>query len=245
MAAVNFNAKLKHLVKEILKYPLTHHVSLALDQSYINTFHEFRTIDVDNVYTFTYKEASAKPDAAPSKLHLTLVKAIQRCVHYCQFLQDDSHTDCDNPAQWVFEAWDVWKRHGLATYLATVAAAAVPTAVAGVASLPFVPTTQKDDDAALVSWNRKPRDVSKYPILMFTLTCFGELNKKKPIYSKCAGENVPAQNRHKTGTFSSAHSHWHIFYKGINTLRKCSAVLCRHKILTGTFSPAHSPAHFE
>jgi hypothetical protein len=29
----------------------------------------------------------------------------------------------------------------------------------------FVSTAQKDDEAALISWNRKPRDVAKYPLL--------------------------------------------------------------------------------
>jgi hypothetical protein len=29
----------------------------------------------------------------------------------------------------------------------------------------FVTTAQKGDDAALISWNTKPRDVAKYPLL--------------------------------------------------------------------------------
>jgi hypothetical protein len=29
----------------------------------------------------------------------------------------------------------------------------------------YVSPAQKDDDAALISWNRKPRDVAKYPLL--------------------------------------------------------------------------------
>jgi hypothetical protein len=150
MVTVNFDAPLEHLVKEILKYPLSHHVSLALDQSYINTFHDFRMIDIDVVHTFTYKEVSAKPDVASSKLHLTLVKAIQRCVHYCQFLQDNKHLDCDDPTKWVYEEFDTRKRPGHATYIAKLATAITPP-IAGSTSLPFIPTTQKDDDAALVS----------------------------------------------------------------------------------------------
>jgi hypothetical protein len=100
----NFDVKLEHLVKEILKYPLSHHVSLGLDQSYINTFHEFRMINIDNFHTFTYKKASAKKEDLPSKLRMTLVKAIQCCVHYCQFLQDDKHTDCDDPTLWFMRS---------------------------------------------------------------------------------------------------------------------------------------------
>jgi hypothetical protein len=29
----------------------------------------------------------------------------------------------------------------------------------------YVSPAQKDDEAALISWNRKPRDVAKYPLL--------------------------------------------------------------------------------
>jgi hypothetical protein len=43
-------------------------------------------------------------------------------------------------------------------------AAAIPTPVTSTTDA-FVTNAQKDDDAALISWNRKPRDVAKYPLL--------------------------------------------------------------------------------
>jgi hypothetical protein len=64
----------------------------------------------------------------------------------------------------VYEEFNTWKRHGHAKYIAELSAAITPP-IAGSTSLPFISTTQKDDDAALISWNRKPRDVAKYPIL--------------------------------------------------------------------------------
>jgi hypothetical protein len=32
-------------------------------------------------------------------------------------------------------------------------------------SAAYVSPAQKDDEAALISWNRKPRNVAKYPLL--------------------------------------------------------------------------------
>jgi hypothetical protein len=42
--------------------------------------------------------------------------------------------------------------------------AAIPNQVTSTTAA-FVTTAQKDDDAALISWNRKPQDVAKYPLL--------------------------------------------------------------------------------
>jgi hypothetical protein len=61
-------------------FTLTHPVGLALPQSHVMTFDEFRSIDVDDVYEFTYtKKPNTKPD---TKLHFMLVKQVQRCIHY-------------------------------------------------------------------------------------------------------------------------------------------------------------------
>jgi hypothetical protein len=43
-------------------------------------------------------------------------------------------------------------------------AATIPITVTSMATA-FVTTAQKDDEATLISWNRKPRDVAKYPLL--------------------------------------------------------------------------------
>jgi hypothetical protein len=42
---------------------------------------------------------------------------------------------------------------------------AAATTTPATSTAAFVTTAQKDDDAALISWNRKPRDVAKYPLL--------------------------------------------------------------------------------
>jgi hypothetical protein len=59
-----------------------------------------------------------------------------------------------------------------ATYLTSLIP--VPSSTAAATSTPvtattttaaFVTTAQKNDDAALISWNRKPRNVANYPLL--------------------------------------------------------------------------------
>jgi hypothetical protein len=60
--------------------------------------------------------------------------------------------------------------NGYATYLTslipiTSSTAAATSTPATATAAAFVTTAQKDDDAALISWNRKPRDVAKYPLL--------------------------------------------------------------------------------
>ena len=72
-----------------------------------------------------------------------------------------------------FQYWIIFKRIFLvARYRACPkkvqveperAKTASPTTASGLAT--STTQAQKEDDAALVSWNRKPRDVSKYPII--------------------------------------------------------------------------------
>jgi hypothetical protein len=46
----------------ILKLALTHPLALALSQSYVQTFDDFRTIDVDDVHEFKYTLATDPKD---------------------------------------------------------------------------------------------------------------------------------------------------------------------------------------
>jgi hypothetical protein len=50
----NFDAELEHIVTVILKLPLANPLALALSQSFVNTFDDFRTIDIDDVHEFRY-----------------------------------------------------------------------------------------------------------------------------------------------------------------------------------------------
>jgi hypothetical protein len=80
------DANLEYLIKHIMGFTLTHPVGLALPQSYVTTFDEFRTIDVDDVYKFQY---SSTPKASPDiKLHFMLVKQVQRCIHYAHYKEE-------------------------------------------------------------------------------------------------------------------------------------------------------------
>jgi hypothetical protein len=50
----NFDANLEHIVTVILKLTLAYALALALSQSFVNTFDDFRTIDIDDVHEFRY-----------------------------------------------------------------------------------------------------------------------------------------------------------------------------------------------
>jgi hypothetical protein len=111
------------------------------------------------------------PNTPGTKLHVTIVKKIQRMVSYARYMEDNKDTDCDTPEIWDTDIYSKWCRNGYANYLTSLTAP-VPGSTAAATSTPatstataFVTTTQKDYEAALISWNRKPRDVAKYPLL--------------------------------------------------------------------------------
>jgi hypothetical protein len=92
-------------------------------------------------------------------------------VCYAHFKEDLKDTDCHTPMVWDIDSYSELSRNGYATYLATLTGSNA-AAISSVIPLPVTSTTtayvspaQKDDNAALNSWNRKPRDVAKYPLL--------------------------------------------------------------------------------
>jgi hypothetical protein len=119
--------------------------------------------DVDDVYEFQY---SSTPKVSPDiKLHFLLVKQVQHCIHYDCFKEGLNDLQSDNPTLWSKTEYSKWCQNGYATYLATLApATATPLPVTSMTAT-YVSRAQKDDKAALISWNRKPRDVAKYPLL--------------------------------------------------------------------------------
>jgi hypothetical protein len=166
----NFDAILEHIVTVILKLTLAHPLALALSQSFVNTFDDFRTIDIYDVHEFRYNMTSVPLSTPGIKLHVTVVKKIQRMVSYAHYKEENKHTDCDTPIVWDTDVYSKWCRNGYATYLTSLIP--VPSSNAAATSTPatataaaFGTTAQKDDDAALISWNRKPRNVAKYPLL--------------------------------------------------------------------------------
>jgi hypothetical protein len=66
---------------------------------------------------------------------------------------------------WSKTEYSTWSRNGYPAYLATLSpAVAIPLPVTSMTAT-YVSPAQKDDEAALISWNRKPHDVAKYPLL--------------------------------------------------------------------------------
>jgi hypothetical protein len=115
----SFDADLEHLVVKIMKYDLKHPLAITLEQTFITTFDEFRSIEVADVGDWHYLDVSTKDK---TKLHSNLVKAIQRGVSYARHLEDINDADCDDPTQWDAKTYSKWTRNGYATYLNTVQA---------------------------------------------------------------------------------------------------------------------------
>jgi hypothetical protein len=93
----SFDTDLEHLVLDIMRYDLKHPLATALEQAYITTFDEFRSIEVADVGNYTICDTTTKVE---SKLHSNLVKAIQRGVSYARHLEDSNDPVCDDPTRW-------------------------------------------------------------------------------------------------------------------------------------------------
>jgi hypothetical protein len=91
----SFDPDLEHLVVDIMKYDLKHPLAIALQEAYITTFDEFRSIEIADVSEYTLLDTTTRVKS--SKLHSSLVKAIQRGVSYARHLEDISGPDCDDP----------------------------------------------------------------------------------------------------------------------------------------------------
>jgi hypothetical protein len=155
---------LEFVIIDIMGFTLTHPVGLAVPQSYVMMFEEFRSIDVDDVYEFTYtNKANANPD---TKLHFMLVKQVQHCIYYTHHKEAKNDAQSNNPTLWSKSEYTTWCRNGYAIYLTSlVPATATPFLPVTSMTAAYASPAQKDDDVALITWNRKPRDVAKYPLL--------------------------------------------------------------------------------
>jgi hypothetical protein len=82
----NLDSNLEHIVTVILNLAMTHPLALGLSQSFVNTFDDFRTIDIHDVHEFRYNLPNEPPEHPGIKLHLTVVKKIQRIDCYARNL---------------------------------------------------------------------------------------------------------------------------------------------------------------
>jgi hypothetical protein len=104
----NFDANLEHIVGVILKLTLAHLLALALSQLFVNTFDDFRTIDIDYVHEFRYNMTTDPANTPGTKLHVTVVKKIQGMVSYAQFKEESKDTDCDTQDVWDTDIYSKW-----------------------------------------------------------------------------------------------------------------------------------------
>jgi hypothetical protein len=96
---------------------------------------------------------------------------IRKAVVYALHREDLQDTGWNDPSQWDIAVYGPWSRHGVFRYInlhaATLGGAPLAVPPIGTTGAPYVALTpqEKKDDAALVSWYRKSREASKYPII--------------------------------------------------------------------------------
>jgi hypothetical protein len=101
---------------------LAHPLALALSQSFVNTFDDFWTIDIDDVHEFRYNMTTDPPSTPGTKLHVTIVKKIQRMVSYGRYKEENKDPDWDTPDIWDSDVYSKWCRNGYDNYLTSLTA---------------------------------------------------------------------------------------------------------------------------
>jgi hypothetical protein len=108
----NLDIDLEHIVTVILNLALTHPLALALSQSYIDTFDDFQTIEINDVHEFRYNLPTDPPNSPGTKLHAMVVKKIQRMVCYARYKEDVCDAESDDPTVWDIDTYSKWSRNG-------------------------------------------------------------------------------------------------------------------------------------
>jgi hypothetical protein len=116
----NLDTNLEHIVTVILDLAITHTLAFGLSQSYINTFDDFRTIEINDVHEFRYNLPNDPLEHPGTKLHAMVVKKIQLMVCYARFKEDLQEAESDNPIIWDIDTYSRWSQNGYATYLAAL-----------------------------------------------------------------------------------------------------------------------------
>jgi hypothetical protein len=99
---------LEFVIIDIMGFTLTHPNGLVLPQSYVVTFEEFCSIDVNDVYEFTYTDKTTSSGSPNTKLHFMLVKQVQRCIHYTQYKEAQNNVQSNSPTLWLKSEYITW-----------------------------------------------------------------------------------------------------------------------------------------
>jgi hypothetical protein len=144
---------------------LTDRIPLAIAEYGVTTFEDFKSIVINDIDIVNFKVNSSVPIKKFEALE------IRKAVVYALHREDLQDTDWNDPSQWDIAVYGPWSRHGVFRYInlhaATLGGAPLAVPPIGTTGAPYVALTpqEKKDDAALVSWYRKSREASKYPII--------------------------------------------------------------------------------
>ena len=163
--SAKFDTKLTYLVEGIMDCSLTDRIPLAIAEYGVTTFEDFKSIVLNDIDIVNFKVNNSVPIKKFEALE------IRKAVVYALHREDLQDTDWNDPSQWDIAVYGPWSRHGVFRYMnlhaATLGGAPLAVPPIGTTGAPYVALTpqEKKDDAALVSWYRKSREASKYPII--------------------------------------------------------------------------------
>jgi hypothetical protein len=163
--SATFDAKLTDLVEGIMACSLADRIPLAIEDYGVTTFEDFKSININDIDIVNFKVNGRVPIKKFEALE------IRKAVVYSLYREDLQDTDWNDPSKWDLAVYGPWSRHGVFRYIqhhaTTLGGAPLAVPPIGTTSAPYVALTpqEKADDAALVSWYRKPREASKYTII--------------------------------------------------------------------------------
>ena len=116
--SASFDTELQHLVTDIMLIKLTDNAALALQETGMKSFDDFRTMDIDDAKDLVYPKALGTVVSTTHPLQQLAIKKIIRTIHYCHYCEDDrSDAYCDNPLNWDPIIFSKWCRNGIQAWI--------------------------------------------------------------------------------------------------------------------------------
>ena len=169
-ADIRLDKKLDHVLEEfLLAKGEKHEIRQMFNECNVYQFDDFVDYELEHIQAMKRKQHNTMKGFDSRK-----VTQVYNVICYYNFLLSDPQNSdlAEDPENWVWKDFKLWKHHGrhptVASATAASANAASPnvTTTANTTAPPATvcPDTKKAENAWL-SWQRSRRDVDKYPIL--------------------------------------------------------------------------------